>query len=111
MTTSEKLRSVSTLKTLKTAIVNILSQLDWLGYIITMFAVVLFSMGLSWSNNPCMSPTKSFRSAYDPSRYPDPWIDAHVLAPFILGLAAFAILALYSAKLKRTSYIPHELFL
>lgn len=53
MTTSEKLRSVSTYKTLQTTLTNISSQLDWLGYTITMFAVVLFSMGLSWANNPC----------------------------------------------------------
>ncbi|KEF62407.1 uncharacterized protein A1O9_00379 [Exophiala aquamarina CBS 119918] len=69
-----------------------LRRLDWCGYAITMCAVVLFSMGLSWANNPY------------------PWSDAHVLAPFLLGVAMFVLLAIYCWKIKKDSFIPHALF-
>ncbi|KAJ9632754.1 hypothetical protein H2204_007629 [Knufia peltigerae] len=69
-----------------------LSRLDWPGYGITMCAVVLFSMGLSWANNPYS------------------WRNPHVLAPFLVGIAMFILLAVYCWKLRKNSFIPHALF-
>ncbi|KAL6245159.1 hypothetical protein RBB50_007934 [Rhinocladiella similis] len=69
-----------------------LSRLDWPGYGITTCAVVLFSMGLSWANNPY------------------PWHDAHVLGPFLVGVIMFILLGAYCWKLRKNSFIPHALF-
>ncbi|RVX74921.1 hypothetical protein B0A52_01198 [Exophiala mesophila] len=79
---------------LQTALTNRqkLARLDWPGYAITMGAVVLFSIGLSWALNPY------------------PWSDPHVLAPFILGVALFVVLVVYCWKLRKNSFIPHALF-
>jgi hypothetical protein len=41
---------------------------------------------------------------------PDPWNDAHVLAPFLLGVAMFVFLAIYCWKVRKNSFIPHALF-
>lgn len=53
LTTIEKLRRVSIYCFLSVKVTDLDPQLDWLGYGITMFAVIGFSIGLSWAQNPC----------------------------------------------------------
>lgn len=48
-----------------------LARLDWIGYILLTIGLVLFTIGLSWGNNPY------------------PWSDARVLAPLIVGFCFF----------------------
>ncbi|KAK5071600.1 hypothetical protein LTR64_004621 [Lithohypha guttulata] len=53
-----------------------LQRLDWIGYALLTIGLLLFCIGLSWSQNPYS------------------WRDAHVLAPFIVGvLVAIAFVA------------------
>ncbi|KAB5549530.1 major facilitator superfamily domain-containing protein [Coniochaeta sp. 2T2.1] len=53
-----------------------LRALDWVGYALLTIGLVLFCIGLSWSQNPYS------------------WRDAHVLAPFVVGvLGAIAFIA------------------
>lgn len=54
-----------------------LRRLDWIGYALLTVGLVLFCIGLSWSQNPF------------------PWTDAHVLAPFIIGLVGAIALVVY----------------
>jgi MFS family permease len=69
-----------------------LQQLDWVGYIFLTLGLVTLCMGLSWSENP-----------YG-------WRDAHVLAPFVTGLALLASLIVYETKVKKDGMCHHKLF-
>ncbi|KAI9048965.1 hypothetical protein LZ554_006814 [Drepanopeziza brunnea f. sp. 'monogermtubi'] len=69
-----------------------LRKLDWIGYFFLASGLVLFSMGLSWSQNPYS------------------WSNAHILAPFIAGIALTACLAIYESKFKKDGMFHHDLF-
>ncbi|PVH83866.1 MFS general substrate transporter [Cadophora sp. DSE1049] len=69
-----------------------LRQLDWIGYGFLMTGVVLFSMGLSWAQNPYK------------------WTDAHVLAPLVAGAVLLICLVVYETWFKRDGMFNHELF-
>ncbi|KAG4444107.1 hypothetical protein IFR05_000460 [Cadophora sp. M221] len=69
-----------------------LRKLDWIGYFLFTAGLVLFSMGLSWSQNPFT------------------WTDAHILAPFIIGIVLIVCLAVYETKFKRDGMFHHDLF-
>ncbi len=69
-----------------------LRKLDWVGYFLFTSGLVLFSMGLSWSQNP-----------YG-------WSNAHILAPFIIGIALIACLAVYETMFKKDGMFHHGLF-
>jgi len=69
-----------------------LKKLDWIGYILLASGLVLFCMGLSWSQNPY------------------PWTDAHVLAPFLIGVALMFCLGVYEWKFKKDGMFHHGLF-
>lgn len=69
-----------------------LKKLDWIGYFLFTSGLVLFSMGLSWSQNPYT------------------WTNAHTLAPFLIGVALIACLAVYETKFKKDGMFHHDLF-
>jgi MFS family permease len=69
-----------------------LSSLDWSGYALLAASLVLFSMGLTWGNNPFS------------------WTNAHVLAPLIVGIVIFAGFVAHQTFIKRDGLIHHDLF-
>jgi MFS family permease len=69
-----------------------LAKLDWIGYFLFTSGLVLFTMGLSWSQNPYS------------------WSDAHILATFIIGVALIVAFAVYETKFKRDGMFHHDLF-
>jgi MFS family permease len=60
--------------------------LDWIGYLLFSAGIILFSIALTWSNNPYS------------------WGDAHVLATFIVGIVFIALFIGWEIK------IPHGFF-
>ncbi|OBT51158.1 hypothetical protein VE04_07968 [Pseudogymnoascus sp. 24MN13] len=69
-----------------------LKKLDWIGYFFLTAGLVLFCMGLSWSQNP-----------YD-------WPEVHIMVPFFIGLAFMAALIVYEARFKKDGMFHHGLF-
>jgi hypothetical protein len=69
-----------------------LFRLDWIGYILLTIGLVLFCMGLSWSQNPY------------------PWTNAHVLATFLTGVVFIIALMVYQWRFKRDGMFHHDLF-
>lgn len=67
-------------------------KLDWIGYALLATGLVLFCMGLVWSQNPY------------------PWTNAHVLAPFLIGVVLIACLVLYETRFKKDGMFHHGLF-
>lgn len=69
-----------------------LQRLDWVAYVLLATGIVLFSMALTWSDNPF------------------PWTDAHIIAPFVVGSLLLVLLGLYSTFIKRDGLVHHDLF-
>lgn len=69
-----------------------LKMLDWIGYFFLASGLVLFCMGLSWTQNPY------------------PWTDAHVSATFAVGLVLALCLVGYETFLKKDGMFHHGLF-
>lgn len=69
-----------------------LRQLDWIGYGILICGLVLFSLGLSWAQNPY------------------PWTSANVLAPFLVGSVLAIIFILYESLGRKDGMVHHGLF-
>lgn len=69
-----------------------LSRLDWVGYALLGSGLVLFCLGLSYSQNPY------------------PWSNPHVAAPIAIGLALAMALCLYEYKFKTDGMFHHGLF-
>lgn len=69
-----------------------LSKLDWVGYALLASGLVLFCLGLSYSQNPYS------------------WSDPHVSAPFAIGLSLAIALCLYEYKFKTDGMFHHGLF-
>lgn len=67
-------------------------QLDWPAYFLLTSGLVLFCIGLSWSQNPY------------------PWSDARVSAPFAVGVVLLICLVLYVCFIKKDGMIHHSLF-
>lgn len=67
-------------------------KLDWVGFGLLASGLVLFCLGLSYSQNPY------------------PWSDPHVSAPFAIGLALAISLAIYEYKFKTDGMFHHGLF-
>ena len=67
-------------------------QLDWPAYFLLTSGLVLFCIGLSWSQNPY------------------PWSDARVSAPFAVGVVLLICLVLYVYLMKKDGMIHHSLF-
>lgn len=67
-------------------------QLDWVGYFMVASGVALLCVGLSYAQNPY------------------PWVNAHVLAPFLVGVALIAALVWYEIKIKKDGLFHHDLF-
>lgn len=69
-----------------------LKRLDCVGYFLLVSGVVLFSIALTWSDNPYS------------------WGDAHVLATFVLGLTLLVGLAVHNGFYKSDGLFHHALF-
>jgi MFS family permease len=69
-----------------------LRNLDWTGYAFLATGLILFCVGLIWSQNPY------------------PWTDAHVLVTFLLGIAISAGLIVYETRFKKDGMFHHMLF-
>ncbi|KAK7890531.1 hypothetical protein LTR67_007739 [Exophiala xenobiotica] len=67
-------------------------SLDWIGFFLYIAGLVLFCLGLSYSQNP-----------FD-------WPDAHILAPFLIGVVFVLILIGYEWKIKKDGLFHHGLF-
>lgn len=69
-----------------------LGRLDWAGYGLLTGGIVLFCVGLSWSQNPF------------------PWSDPHTSATFAVGLALLVGLGVYETWVKKDGMLHHGLF-
>ncbi|KAK5057513.1 hypothetical protein LTR84_011513 [Exophiala bonariae] len=69
-----------------------LRKLDWLGYLLLMSGLVLFCLGLSWSQNPY------------------PWTSARVLATFLVGVVLTVALVIHQWRFKSDGMFHHALF-
>jgi hypothetical protein len=69
-----------------------ITRLDWIGYGLLASSLVLFCIGLSYSQNP-----------YE-------WSDAHVSAPFAIGVTLAIVLALYETMFRDDGMFHHGLF-
>ncbi|KAK1621521.1 major facilitator superfamily domain-containing protein, partial [Colletotrichum phormii] len=69
-----------------------LAKLDWIGYFLLAAGLVLFCLGLSWSNNPYK------------------WSDPHVSATFAIGLTLALGLVAYETFAKNDGMFHHGLF-
>lgn len=69
-----------------------LRQLDWAGFGLITSGLSLFCLGLSWSQNPYS------------------WDNAHVLAPFLIGIGIIVALVVYAWKINPTGLFHHDLF-
>lgn len=69
-----------------------MKKLDWIGYGLLASSLVLFCMGLAWSQNPY------------------PWSDPHPSAPFAIGVALGIALVVYETKFKADGMFHHGLF-
>jgi hypothetical protein len=69
-----------------------LARLDWIGFFLLSGGLVLFCMGLVWSQNPYS------------------WTDAHILAPFIIGCVLILCLIVYETRFTKNGMFHHSLF-
>lgn len=69
-----------------------IAQLDWIGFGLLAASLVLFCMGLSWSQNPYK------------------WSDPHPSAPFAVGVVLAVVLVFYETKIKKDGMFHHGLF-
>lgn len=69
-----------------------LGKLDWIGYALLSGGLVLFCLGLSWSENPY------------------PWSDPRVSATFAIGLTVALALVTYEIFFKKDGMFHHGLF-
>ncbi|KAH8651129.1 major facilitator superfamily domain-containing protein [Xylariales sp. PMI_506] len=69
-----------------------IAMLDWVGYFFLASGLLLFSMGLSWSNHPYQ------------------WSDPHVSTTFAIGVFLLLCLAAYEVSLKKDGLFHHRLF-
>ncbi len=85
-------------------------QLDWIGSFLLICGIVLYTMGLSWSQAPCeYGPIVKF-SVAQLTPLLDPWTDPHVSATFAVGAAALMTFALYEALVRKDGMFNHALF-
>ncbi|KAE8315878.1 major facilitator superfamily domain-containing protein [Aspergillus transmontanensis] len=69
-----------------------LSRLDWVGYLIMAPGLAVFSMALSWSNNPYT------------------WGSPNILGPFIVGVVAMILFIVYEWRFKKDGMLHHDLW-
>ncbi|KAL1845191.1 hypothetical protein VTK73DRAFT_940 [Phialemonium thermophilum] len=69
-----------------------LAKLDWVGYALLAAGLVLFCLGLAWSDNPY------------------PWSDVHTSAPVAVGLFLVVCLCAYELVFKKDGMLHHDLF-
>lgn len=66
--------------------------LDWVGICAVPIGLTLVVVGLTWSQNPYA------------------WNNAHILAPFTLGMAILVFSIFYEVKIKKNGLFHHDLF-
>jgi MFS family permease len=69
-----------------------LNHLDWTAYVLLLLGIVLFSMALTWSDNPYS------------------WNDSHVAVTFAIGVTFLVALAIHQIFFKKDGLCHHELF-
>ncbi|KAI9154776.1 Hydroxyquinol 1,2-dioxygenase [Paramyrothecium foliicola] len=69
-----------------------LGKLDWVGYGLIAPGLTLFSVALAWSENPYS------------------WSDAHIVAPFVIGVVLLVAAAVYETIFKKDGIANHALF-
>lgn len=69
-----------------------MARLDWIGYLLFGPGLVLFLVGLSWSQNP-----------YE-------WPNSHIIAPFIIGCVMLIAFGIYEWKGRTDGMLHHDLF-
>ena len=69
-----------------------IKALDWTAYFLVASGAALVCLGLSWAQNPY------------------PWTNAHVFAPFLIGVVLLFTLIIYSWKLRTAGLLHHKLF-
>ncbi|KAJ4179768.1 hypothetical protein NW767_014541 [Fusarium falciforme] len=69
-----------------------LGKLDWIGYVLIAAGLTLFSMALAWSDNPYS------------------WTDAHIIAPFVIGVILIIISIIYEWRIKKDGIANHAVF-
>lgn len=69
-----------------------LARLDWVAYFLLCVGLTLFTIGLSWGDNPYA------------------WSSAHVLGPLIVGAGFIVALVVHQTFIKKDGLINHELF-
>ncbi|KAJ6076997.1 hypothetical protein N7499_008978 [Penicillium canescens] len=69
-----------------------LGKLDWIGYALFAPGLTLFSMALSWSENPYQ------------------WSDVHIIASFVLGMVLIIGFILYEWLIKKDGILNHAVF-
>ena len=69
-----------------------LRRLDWIGYTLLTAGLILFCIGLSWSQDPYS------------------WANAHVLATFLAGVVLSFSLIIYEWHFKHNGMFHHDLF-
>ncbi|EXK76588.1 hypothetical protein FOQG_18675 [Fusarium oxysporum f. sp. raphani 54005] len=69
-----------------------LRKLDWVGYSLFAPALVLFSIALSWSDNPYS------------------WSSAHILGPFVIGVITMILFVIYEWHFKKGGMLHHDLW-
>jgi MFS family permease len=73
-------------------LIDKLARLDWIGILLLVTGLTLFSLGLNWYDNP-----------YG-------FTNQHVLAPFILGLTFLIAFCLYEGLVNKEGIAHHSLF-
>ena len=68
------------------------ARLDWVGFVLLSGGLLLFCMSLVWSQNPYA------------------WSNAHILAPFIIGILLILMLIVYELRFKKDGIFHHALF-
>lgn len=69
-----------------------LKRLDWIAYALLAVGIVLFNLALTWSNNPYS------------------WSNAHVIAPFVIGVVSLLALMVHQIFFKRDGLCHHDIF-
>ena len=69
-----------------------IQSLDWAGYLLFGAGLTLFSIALSWSQNPY------------------PWSNSRIIAPFVIGVVLVIAFVIYEWRFKKDGFMNHALF-
>jgi cobalamin synthase len=69
-----------------------IARLNWVAYILLAVVLTLFTIGLSWGDNPYS------------------WSNPHVIAPLVVGGAFMIALFVHQMFIKKDGLVHHDLF-